>query len=58
MWNIDYVFWLIQQSVANKETSRVDIFLEDLEEYFNSEKDRQIVEAIKKNTLRFVEILS
>jgi len=36
----------------------MDIFLEDLEEYFNSEKDRQIVEAIKKNTLRFVDILS
>ena len=54
--NLKYMSML--QSVVNKQQSLITIEQDDLEEFFNSNRDRGFVERIKINTSRYIKLFS
>ncbi|EGR34237.1 hypothetical protein IMG5_019440 [Ichthyophthirius multifiliis] len=58
---LQHITQLVHQKVANRQIKRVDILMEDLEDYFRIGKDNKenpLLNAIHLNTSRFQEILS
>lgn len=51
--------YLIQlQRIPNGQSNIIEIHLEDLEEFFHSESEEVLLDHIKRNTLRYVSLLS
>ena len=47
---------LLQQQLANDELKTLEILMEDLEAYFRKDDEKELVNAFKSNTQRYVTI--
>ena len=47
-----------QHKVANEELKTIEILMEDLENFFRKEDQKEMLESFKTNTLRYIEIFS
>ena len=47
-----------QQKVANKETKKVLIEIDDIREFFSAARDSNFVDRVLKNTARYIDLFS
>lgn len=50
--------WIKQQQIADLYEERLEILMEDLEAYFRKDDEKQMLVAMRNNTMRYIEIFT